>query len=372
MTGRQSIHPDAPAVIEARDLKTQFQGRTGIFSALAGVKPPSARALDGVDLRIREREIVGLVGESGCGKSTLGMTLVRMYQPTAGQILYRDEDITKAEGRRLKAYRHSAQIIFQDPYSSLNPRLTIGQVIEEPLIIHGIGNAAERREKVIRALELVRIPAGENIDRYPSDLSGGQRQRVAIARALVLEPKFIVADEPVSMLDVSIQASVLELLDELSRDLGLAVLYISHDIATVGYICNHVAVMYLGRIVEEGRAEDILTRPLHPYTQRLMDAIPRMTPGDSPDRIELRGDVPSPMAVPPGCRFSSRCPFATALCEAIEPALSDQTDGQRVRCHIYDDRASRAHPSLLAPKAGHITEVAEAGTLAEAVEGGRW
>lgn len=372
MSTRHAIDPSAPLVIEAQDLKTHFQGRSGILSALVGVKPPSARALDGVDLRIREREIVGLVGESGCGKSTLGMTLVRMYQPTDGQILYRGEDITKVEGRRLKAYRHSAQIIFQDPCSSLNPRLTIGQVIEEPLIIHGIGTAAERREKVIRALELVRIPAEGNIDRYPSDLSGGQRQRVAIARALVLEPKFIVADEPVSMLDVSIQASVLELLDELSRELGLAVLYISHDIATVGYICNHVAVMYLGRIVEEGRSEDVLMRPLHPYTQRLMDAIPRMTPGETPERIELRGDVPSPLAVPPGCRFSSRCPYATALCEAVEPALSDQAEVHRVRCHIYDDRAARAHPDLPAPRAGKITEVAETGALVAAAEDARW
>ena len=367
MTTRPTIAADAAPVIEARDLKTHFQGRTGIFNALVGAAPPTARALDGVDLRIREREIVGLVGESGCGKSTLGMTLVRMYQPTSGQILYRGDDMTTAEGRRLKAYRQSAQIIFQDPYSSLNPRLTIGQVIEEPLIIHGIGNAAERREKVIRALALVRMPAAENIDRYPSDLSGGQRQRVAIARALVLEPKFIVADEPVSMLDVSIQASVLELLDELSRELGLAVLYISHDIATVGYICSHVAVMYLGRIVEEGRADYILTRPLHPYTQRLMDAIPRMLPGDAPERIELRGDVPSPLDVPPGCRFSSRCPFATALCETVEPDLAEHADGQRVRCHIYDDRAARAHPDLAPPKAGQVTETAEAGLLADAV-----
>ncbi len=368
MTDRPTIAPDAPAVIEARDLKTHFQGHTGLINAMLGLKPPTARALDGVDLRIREREIVGLVGESGCGKSTLGMSLVRMYQPTGGQILYRGDEITKAVGRQLKDYRRQAQIIFQDPYSSLNPRLTIGQVIEEPLIIHGIGNAAERREKVIKAMELVRIPAADNIDRYPSDLSGGQRQRIAIARALVLEPKFIVADEPVSMLDVSIQASVLELLDELSRDLGLAVLYISHDIATVGYICNHVAVMYLGRIVEEGKAEDVLTRPLHPYTQRLMAAIPRMDPGEATERVELRGDVPSPLAVPPGCRFSSRCPYTTPLCEAVEPDLSDQPSGQRVRCHIHDDRAARAHPELTPPRPGLVTETADAGILVETLD----
>lgn len=355
-------------VIEARDLKTHFQGRGGIIGALVGQKPMVARALDGVDLTIREREVVGLVGESGCGKSTLGMSLVRMYQPTGGAVLYRDKDITHVEGRVLKDYRRQAQIIFQDPYSSLNPRLTIGQIIEEPLVIHRIGTAAERRQRVARAMDLVRIPAAENIDRYPTDLSGGQRQRIAIARALVLEPKFIVADEPVSMLDVSIQASVLELLEELSRELGLAVLYISHDIATVGYICDHVAVMYLGRIVEEGRAEDILSDPLHPYTQRLMAAVPRMDPGEVPERHELRGDVPSPLNVPPGCRFSSRCPYVTALCEAVEPELAPQTGGRRVRCHIHDGTAGRSHPELPRPEAGSVTRSDDAGVLADAGE----
>lgn len=353
-------------VIEARDLKTHFQARSGIISALVGQKPMVARALDGVDLTIREREIVGLVGESGCGKSTLGMSLVRMYQPTGGAVLYRGKDITHVEGRSLKDYRRQAQIIFQDPYSSLNPRLTIGQIIEEPLVIHRIGTAVERRQRVARAMDLVRIPAADNIDRYPTDLSGGQRQRIAIARALVLEPKFIVADEPVSMLDVSIQASVLELLDELSRELGLAVLYISHDIATVGYICDHVVVMYLGRVVEEGKAEDILSDPLHPYTQRLMAAVPRMEPGEAPVRQELRGDVPSPLNIPPGCRFSSRCPYTTALCEAVEPGLSDQLEDRRVRCHIHDNSAATAYPDLPRPEAGRVTHTEDAGVLADA------
>ena len=353
-------------VIEAEGLKTHFQARSGIISALVGQKPKVARALDGVDVTIREREVVGLVGESGCGKSTLGMSLVRMYQPTGGRVRYRGEDITKAEGRALKDYRRQAQIIFQDPYSSLNPRLTIGQIIEEPLIIHRIGNAAERRERVARAMNLVRIPPAENVDRYPSDLSGGQRQRIAIARALVLEPKFIVADEPVSMLDVSIQASVLELIDELSRELGLAVLYISHDIATVGYICDHVAVMYLGRIVEEGPAEEILAEPLHPYTERLIAAIPRMDPAEAPERHELTGDVPSPLNVPPGCRFSSRCPFVAPLCEAVEPELSDQPGGRRVRCHIHDDGAARLRPDLARPVAGRVTHDEDVGILADA------
>ncbi|TNF19821.1 MAG: ATP-binding cassette domain-containing protein [Rhodobacteraceae bacterium] len=341
--------PPSPTVIEARDLKTHFQARSSLIGALAGRQPRAIRALDGVDLAIRRNEIYGLVGESGSGKSTLGMSLVRMYEPTGGEVHYNGENITHVHGKALKDYRRAAQIIFQDPYSSLNPRLTIGQIIEEPLKIHRIGDAAERQRRVEKALELVRIPAEENLHRYPSDLSGGQRQRVAIARALVLEPQFIVADEPVSMLDVSIQASVLEILDDLSRDLGLAVLYISHDIATVGYICSHVAVMYLGQIVEEGTAEDILTAPQHPYTQRLMAAIPSIVPDENRERVELKGDVPSPLDIPPGCRFSSRCPYATELCTTVEPQLVPTAEAHRVRCHLYDAEAVATHPSLEPP-----------------------
>jgi oligopeptide/dipeptide ABC transporter ATP-binding protein len=322
-------------VIEARDLQTHFKVGGGIFAALAGAPPRLVRALDGVDLQIREREVVGLVGESGCGKSTLGMTLVRMHQPTGGRILHRGRDITHIEGADLKEYRSRAQIIFQDPYSSLNPRLTVGRIVGEPLEIHGVGTAEERKGKVRRALQLVRMPPEEFERRYPSDLSGGQRQRVAIARALVLEPAFIVADEPVSMLDVSIQAGVLELLDELSRRLGLAVLYISHDIATVGYICDRVAVMYLGRVVEEGPVQAVLRRPMHPYTQRLMAAIPSTNPGAARERVTLEGDVPTPLAVPQGCRFASRCPHVMEICRSREPELTIEAPDQSVRCHLY-------------------------------------
>ena len=323
-----------PAVIEASDLKTHFTVGGGIFSALAGVPPRIVRALDGVDIAIREREIVGLVGESGCGKSTLGMTLVRMHEPTGGKIRHAGRDITGIGGAELKAYRARAQIIFQDPYSSLNPRLTVAQIVAEPLEIHRIGTKDLRREKVARALSHVRMPFAEYADRHPSDLSGGQRQRVAIARALVLEPAFIVADEPVSMLDVSIQAGVLELLDELSRKLGLAVLYISHDIATVGYICDRVAVMYLGRIVEQGPVQRVLRNPIHPYTQRLMAAIPNVDPAAKRERVELEGDVPTPLAVPKGCRFAARCPHAEAVCRESEPDLEMHGPGQSARCHF--------------------------------------
>ncbi len=322
-------------VIEARGLQTHFTLGGGIIAALAGAKPQVVRALDGVDLTIHSREVVGLVGESGCGKSTLGMTLVRMHEPTGGEILHQGKPITRIEGEALKSYRSRAQIIFQDPYSSLNPRLTVGRIVAEPLEIHGIGDASTRREKVRRALRLVRMPPEEFEERFPSDLSGGQRQRVAIARALVLEPALIVADEPVSMLDVSIQAGVLELLDELSRKLGLAVLYISHDIATVGYICDRVAVMYLGRIVEEGPVRKVLRQPMHPYTQSLMAAIPNVDPSIRRERVTLKGDVPSPIAVPPGCRFAPRCPHAADLCHRAEPELVLQESGQSVRCYLF-------------------------------------
>jgi oligopeptide/dipeptide ABC transporter ATP-binding protein len=336
-------------VVVAQSLETHFQSRGSLVNALVGQQPNVVRALDGIDLSIRKNEIYGLVGESGSGKSTLGMSLVRMYQPTGGEVLYAGKDITKVSGKALKDYRRDAQIIFQDPYSSLNPRLTIGQIIEEPLKIHKIGDAEERQQRVKKALELVRISADENIHRYPSDLSGGQRQRIAIARALVLEPKFIVADEPVSMLDVSIQASVLEILDDLARELGLAVLYISHDIATVGYICSHVAVMYMGQIVEEGTAEDVLTAPQHPYTQRLMAAIPSISPDEKRERIELKGDVPTPLNMPPGCRFSSRCPFATKLCTSVAPELRGTSGVHKVRCHLGDPYTIEKHSDLEPP-----------------------
>lgn len=330
MTGPRMGAP----VVEARGLKTHYRIGAGLFAALAGSPPKTARALDGVDLTIRAGEIVGLVGESGCGKSTLGMTLVRMVEPTSGEILYREKAITTVSGEALKAYRSRAQIIFQDPYSSLNPRLTVGRIVGEPLRIHRVGTNVERVAKVRAALRRVRLPPEEFEARFPSDLSGGQRQRVAIARALVLEPAFIVADEPVSMLDVSVQAGVLELLGELSRELGLAVLYISHDIATVGYICDRVAVMYLGRVVEEGPVRSVLRRPSHPYTQRLMAAIPNVDPLARRERVVLEGDVPSPLDIPDGCRFVTRCPLAEDACRAREPELAPDVEGRRVRCHL--------------------------------------
>lgn len=322
-------------IVEAVNLKTHFSASSGLLDVILSGNKKAVRALDGVNISIREKSVTGLVGESGCGKSTFGMTLVRMHEPTSGEIKFAGEPVTHITGSDLKTYRGRAQIIFQDPYSSLNPRLTVGKLIEEPLLIHNIGTEAERAEKIERALSHVRLPAKEYLHRFPSDLSGGQRQRVAIARALVVKPSFIVADEPVSMLDVSVQAGVLELLETLSRELGLAVLYISHDIATVGYICDRVGVMYLGKVVEEGPTLSLLNEPLHPYSERLLAAIPKVDPNANRERVEMTGEVPSPLNVPPGCSFSTRCPHATDKCRTVEPELVEVKPDHRVRCHLY-------------------------------------
>lgn len=329
----------APPTIEAVDLKTHFQSRISLVSSVLGKSGKPVRAVDGVNLAVRPHSVVGLVGESGCGKSTLGMTLVRMHEPTTGAIRFNGEDVTHIGGGDLKSFRRRVQIIFQDPYSSINPRLTVGQIIEEPLRIHRIGTQDERVELIEWALAQVRMPAQDYLDRFPSDLSGGQRQRVAIARALVMKPDFIVADEPVSMLDVSVQAGVLEILSDLSQRLGLAVLYISHDIATVGYICEEVAVMYAGQIVEQGPARQILTDPKHPYSQRLIDAIPRVE-GGKRQRVALSGEVPSPLNVPKGCRFAERCDFVMDQCRSVPPDLCLYDPSRKVRCHLYSAEAT--------------------------------
>ena len=286
-SARSSGISETEPVIAVSGLEKHFTLGGGIIASLVGNPGRVVKAVDGVDLTINEGEVFGLVGESGSGKSTLGMTLVRLYQPSAGTIRFRGRDITSIGGAALKAYRRDAQIIFQDPYSSLNPRLTVGQLVEEPLKIHGIRDKAERAVRVIEALRRVLMPPAEYLHRFPHELSGGQRQRIAIARAIVLEPEFIVADEPVSMLDVSVQAGILELLERLSRELRLAVLYVSHDIATVRYICDRVAVMYLGEFVEYGDARKVTAEPVHPYTRRLMAAVPSVDPSVKRKRVEL-------------------------------------------------------------------------------------
>lgn len=281
-----SAASEAPPVIAATGLQKHFTLGGGIIASVLGRPGRIVKAVDGVDIAIHEGEVFGLVGESGSGKSTLGMTLVRLYRATAGQIRFKGRDVTDVGGSELKRYRRDAQIIFQDPYGSLNPRLTVAQLVEEPLKIHGVRDKGERALRVVEALERVLMPPAEYLHRFPHELSGGQRQRIAIARAIVLQPEFIVADEPVSMLDVSVQAGVLELLERLSRELRLAVLYVSHDIATVRYICDHIAVMYLGEFVEYGDTRKVTAQPEHPYTKRLMAAVPSVDPTVRRKRVE--------------------------------------------------------------------------------------
>ena len=324
-------------LLEIRALKKHFVRRVSPLGALLGRRGVVVPAVDGVDLDLDENESVGVAGESGCGKTTLGMTVVRLHDPTAGEIRFRGEEISRLRGRGLKRFRREAQIIFQDPYASLNPRLAVGRAVEEPLRIHGVA-PAERPERVATALQRAQLPPTPDfLRRFPHELSGGQRQRVAIARAIVLGPRFIVADEPVSMLDVSIRAGVIELLTGLASSLGLTLVYISHDLSTIRYICQRTAVMYLGRIVEIGPTEEVIQRPLHPYSAALVSAIPEIDVTARRERVRLRGDLPDPAAQRSGCRFRDRCPRAMARCADAEPALEEAAPGHSVACFLYHE-----------------------------------
>jgi oligopeptide/dipeptide ABC transporter ATP-binding protein len=320
---------DQRAVLEVRDLKKHFPIRKGFLQRAGG----TVFAVDGVSFTIQPGETLGLVGESGCGKTTVGRTVTRLIDPTAGSIRISGKDITNLSKKELRPYRREMQIIFQDPFSSLDPRMSAGDIVAEPLRVHKIVTGPAVREKVAALFDRVGL-RGALMDNYPHQFSGGQRQRIGIARALALRPKLIVGDEPVSALDVSIQAQVLNLMMDLQRELRLAYLFISHNLAVVEYISHRIAVMYLGRIVEYTDKHTLFTRALHPYTEQLLLAVPIPDPRVKRPKRELQGDVPSPINPPQGCHFHTRCPYAVERCGVEVPALREVKPGQLVACHL--------------------------------------
>lgn len=315
-------------LLEVRSLTKHFKSKQGFFS-----QEKVVRAVDGVNLTVYPGETVSIVGESGCGKSTTGRCILRLIEPTDGEILFEGQDIRKLNEAELRRTRRNMQLVFQDPFASLNPRKTIGQLLEDPLIIHGIGTPAERRKQVEEMIGIVGL-SKQQLDRFPHEFSGGQRQRIGIARALILRPKLIIADEPVSALDVSIQAQILNLMQDLQKEFKLTYLFISHDLSVVRHISDRVAVMYLGKVVEVADKHSLYEKPTHPYTQALLSAVPVPNPHLTTERIILEGDLPSPANPPSGCTFHPRCRYCMDICKTVAPAAKEVTAGHFVSCHL--------------------------------------
>ena len=326
-----SARADGEVLLSAEHVKKYFPVKQGIF-----IQHEVARvhAVDDVSFDVLPGETLGLVGESGCGKSTLGRCIVRLHELTDGKVVFEGRDISRLSRNDLRPLRRELQIIFQDPFASLNPRKRVGQNVGAPMRIHGVGDRSEVRRRVRELLEVVGL-SPEHYNRFPHEFSGGQRQRIGVARALALNPKLVIADEPVSALDVSIQAQVLNLLKDLQGELGLTYIFIAHDLGVVRHVSDRIAVMYLGKIVELSPAEELYTRPIHPYTEALLSAVPIPDPDESAgrERIVLEGDVPSPIDPPPACRFHPRCRYATEICREIEPPLTDYGGGHLAACH---------------------------------------
>jgi len=324
------------SLLEIRDLKKHFPVGEGLFSRGKG----AVKAVDGVNLSIEEGETLGLVGESGCGKSTLGRTILRLIEPTGGEINFLGKNLLSMSQRELRDARREMQIIFQDPYASLNPRMRVGDIVGEGLEIHKLAKGRAKRERVMELLHQVGLRV-DHFDRYPHEFSGGQRQRIGIARALAVSPKFIVCDEPVSSLDVSIQAQIINLLQELQEKMHLTYLFISHDLRVVEHISHRVAIMYLGKVVEIAKSDTIYRDAKHPYTRALLSAVPIPDMNKKKERVVLEGDVPSPVNPPSGCTFHPRCAYREAVCSQTEPALEFSADGHGVSCHVFGPGARR-------------------------------
>ena len=327
------------ALLEVRRLKKYFPVKKGLFSRVTG----HVRAVDDISFTVGRQETLGLVGESGCGKTTAGRTILRLLEPTAGEVIFEGRPVFELRRKALRRVRRNMQIIFQDPYGSLNPRMTVANIVGEALGVHGIARGAARRELVKELLDKVGLNPS-HLNRYPHEFSGGQRQRIGIARALALRPRFIVCDEPVSALDVSIQAQIINLLEQLQDEFELSYLFIAHDLAVVEHISNRVAVMYLGEIVELASSDELYRSPLHPYTEALLSAIPVPDPKTKVKRIILPGDVPSPVDPPSGCRFHPRCPKCFDPCDGLPPALDEISPGHWAACYLHSSKSRGGWP----------------------------